>query len=92
MAELRARQRAEAVAARKEELRRRRDMAMRLVEVGLGSQLRFAGAADALGLEGDEDDTVEDELGDDHSEEAPPLTIGFCGYPNVGKWASLITH
>jgi hypothetical protein len=77
--ELRARLRAEAAAARKDELRRRRDVAARLVSVGLGSQLRFAGAVDALGLEGDEegdDDSVADLGLDDAAAETPPLTVG----------------
>ena len=81
LAELRARQRLAAVAARKEELRRRREAATRLVEVGLGAQLRFAAAADALGLEGDEDVAEEtaSEQGDEDGhagDEPPPLTIG----------------
>jgi len=73
---MREKQRADAIAARKEELRRRREAAIRLVEVGLGSQLRFAGAADALGLEGDEE--VDSDVFDDesHADESPPLTIG----------------
>ena len=78
IAELRARQRAEALAARKDELRRRREVAARLVEVGLGSQLRFAGAVDALGLEGDEEDATGGEGLSEGSgeEETPPMTIG----------------
>lgn len=86
MALLRARQRAEAVAARKAEIRRRRENAARLVEVGLGSQLRFAGAVDALGLEGDEEEEEEEDFDEAAGDDLPPpLTIGFVGYPNVGE-------
>jgi hypothetical protein len=73
-----ARLRFEATAARKEELRRRRDVAARLVSVGLGSQLRFAGAVDVLGLEGDEDEGADDDssVGEHSDAEVPPLTVG----------------
>jgi ribosome biogenesis GTPase A len=50
-AEAIARSRAAAVEARAAELTRRRDMARRMVEVGLGAALRYGGLADAAGLE-----------------------------------------
>ena len=57
-AEALARQKEADKAARAEELKRRRDMAQRMIEVGLGASLRYGGLADAAGL-GEEDEEEE---------------------------------
>jgi ribosome biogenesis GTPase A len=88
--ELRTRQREEARAARKDELKRRREMHQRMVEIGLGAHVRFGGESDALALGEDE----EDEEGaamfeDEEDEEDQPLQVGMVGYPNVGKSSTI---
>jgi ribosome biogenesis GTPase A len=90
--ELRARLREEARAARKDELKRRREMHQRMVEIGLGAHVRFGGEDDALALGEDEEDEegaamfyeeeVEEEL-------QAPLQVGMVGYPNVGKSSTI---
>jgi ribosome biogenesis GTPase A len=91
----------EAVSARREELRRRKEMAERLVEVGLGAQIRYGDQADTFGFEIDPSNLSLDEEAIENAAEAAilasieeqeknvPLTIGMVGYPNVGKSSTI---
>ena len=90
--ELRSRLREEARAARKDELKRRREMHQRMVEIGLGAHVRFGGQDDALALGEDEDDEEGAAMFDDDEEEVEqlaPLQVGMVGYPNVGKSSTI---
>jgi len=90
--ELRSRLREEARAARKDELKRRREMHQRMVEIGLGAHVRFGGQDDALALGEDEDDEEGAAMFDDEEEEVEqlaPLQVGMVGYPNVGKSSTI---
>ena len=82
--------------ARREELRRRREMNQRMVEVGLGAHVRFGDEDDAFALgeedeDGDGDLAGDGEAGDDADGLAPPpaLQVGMVGYPNVGKSSTI---
>jgi hypothetical protein len=90
--ELRARLREEARAARKDELKRRREMHQRMVEIGLGAHVRFGGEDDALALGEDEEDEEGAAMFDEEEveeEQQAPLQVGMVGYPNVGKSSTI---
>lgn len=85
------RKKQEILQQREVELRRRQQQARRMIEAGLGAQVRFGLEEDAIAMGEDEFDDSEfleslERLGED---EKIPLQIGMIGFPNVGKSSTI---
>jgi ribosome biogenesis GTPase A len=88
-AELKDRRKEQLMAAREEELRRRKLMTSRLIEVGLGAQVRFGDAKDIEALETADFEETEYDAAEDDIDAHQPLVVGMVGYPNVGKSSTI---